>query len=109
MVVTIKEQTKRQVDVSWSFPIYRSRLTGDYGIAGYEKTYWKFDSIHKVTVITERMCETSILTYNDKNADFFVSMVDEDMLLGEGSYDIIPEKLWNNAVDRLVSKVSQGI
>lgn len=97
------------VEVDVEFPFIRSRLKGEYGFAGFEKTYWKFYSPHKVTVITERMSETTILTYNDRNHNFFRDMVNNSMLVANGEYDRISEKLWTMAVDRLITKVSDGI
>jgi hypothetical protein len=100
---------KETIPIEVTFPLFRSRLIGEYGFAGYEKTYWKFDSTEKVTIITERMSETSILTYNDKNHNFFRDMVSIEMLQASGEYNRDNESTWQRVVDRLIQKVSDGI
>jgi hypothetical protein len=109
MKVTIKEEVVKVLDVPYQFPIYRTRLVGEYGFSGFEKTYWKFESFHKVTIIKERMCETSFSRYDDTNHNFFQDWVTENMLHGQYDYSIITEKVWTSAVDRLVTELSKGI
>jgi len=108
-MVTINILTPTQVDFNVQFPFYRSRLIGEYGFSGFEKTYWKFDSIHKVIVIKERMCETSVLTYDDTRFNFFQDIVTKEMLFGENNYEICHHKFFDDCVDRLVSKLAKSI
>lgn len=105
----IKLQVLRDIDFEVEFPFYRSRLIGEYGISGFEKTYWKFESVHKVIIIIEKMCETSVITYDDKQFNFFTDFVNEDMLYGNGDYEKCPEKFFNACVDRLVTKLAKAI
>ncbi len=108
-MIIINVQTPTEFDLDVKFPFYRSRLIGEYNFSGFEKTYWKFDSLHKVTVITERMSETTILSYDDERFNFFQEMVTKDMLFANGDYENCPEKFFNACVDRLVSKLAKAI
>lgn len=103
LTITIPQATI--VEVPYSFPLYRSRLQGEYNVAGFKKEYWKFESIHKVTKITEEMCQTTILTLDDVGADFIKDIMCADMLYGQGAYDVIPEKIYDDAVNRLINKL----
>lgn len=105
MILTIIIPTQTEVNTPFDFPIYRSRLQGEYNYAGFKKEYWKFESIHKVTRITEEICQTTILTYDDENADFVKDMMSADMLYGHSDYDIIPERIYDAAVQRLIDKL----
>lgn len=105
MKLKITTQIVYDVEVAFTFPMFRSRLQGDYNCAGFKKEYWKFESIHKVTKITEEMCQTTILTFDDPNADFVQDMMPPDMLYGRADYDIIPEKVYDAATDRLINKL----
>lgn len=105
----IKIEVLRDVEFDIEFPFYRSRLVGEYGLSGFEKTYWKFDSPHKVLIITEKMCETSIITYDDHQFNFFTDFVNEDMLYANNEYDKCGEKIFNACVDRLINKLSRAI
>lgn len=105
MILTITIPTLVEVNAPFDFPVYRSRLQGEYNIAGFKKEYWKFESKHKVTKITEEMSQTTILTYDDENADFIKDMMSADMLYGHSDYDIISEKSYDAATDRLIAKL----
>lgn len=105
----IKIEVLRDVEFEVEFPFYRWRLIGEYGVAGYEKTYWKFDSPHKCLILTERMCETTVLTYDDKQFNFFTDFVNEDMLYGNSDYDKCTEKIFDAAVDRIINKLAKAI
>lgn len=105
MKLTIIIPTQTEINAPFDFPIYRSRLQGEYNFAGFKKEYWKFESKHKVTKITEEMCQTTILTYDDLNADFVKDMMNADMLYGHSDYDIIPERIYDAAVQRLIDKL----
>lgn len=93
------------VAVPFDFPMFRTRLEGEYGISGFKKEYWKFESKHKVTKITEEMSQTTILTYNDPNSDFILEMMNENMLHGRMEYDIIPENIYDHCMQRLINKI----
>lgn len=105
MKVSIYQQFMTSFDVPFEFPIYRTRLQGEYHCSGFMKEYWKFESVHKVTKITEEMGQTTILSYYDENADFFLQIVTKDMLYGHGEYDIISESIYDKAVERLIDKL----
>lgn len=104
-MLTITVPTLVEINAPFGFPVYRSRLQGEYNIAGFKKEYWKFESNHKVTKITEEMSQTTILTYDDPNADFVKDIMSSDMLYGHGDYDIIPERIYDTAVQRLIDKL----
>lgn len=108
-MITIMKNVPVEVDYKIKWPMYRSQLIGEYGVGRFQKKYWKFDSHYKVTVITEKMCSTEILTYDDPHHDNIKIMCSEDMLYGHADYDIIDEKGWNRAVDRLVNQLAKGI
>lgn len=105
MNISIYRQFLTSFDVPFGFPLFRTRLEGEYNIGRFKKEYWKFESNHKVTKITEEMSQTTILTYDDPNADFVKEMMCKDMVYGEGEYDIIPEKVYDGAVERLINKL----
>lgn len=105
MKLELYVQQATTVDVDFSFPLYRSHLQGEYCIAGFKKTYWKFDSAHKVSIITEEMSQTTILTYDDDNIDWIKELANVDMIYGNGAYDIIPEKSYDAAMQRLIDKI----
>jgi hypothetical protein len=105
MILTIIIPTPVEINAPFDFPVYRSRLQGEYGISGFKKEYWKFESMHKVTKITEEMCQTTILTYDDPNADFVKDIMSSDMLYGHSDYNIISEKMYDAVTDRLIAKL----
>lgn len=105
MNISIYQNYKTSFDVPFEFPLFRTRLQGDYNCAGFKKEYWKFESIHKVTKITEEMSQTTILTYDDPNADFVMDMMNKDMVYGHGEYDIVLEQIYDKAVERLINKL----
>lgn len=105
MKLSIYQPLLTSFDVPFEFPLFRSRLIGEYNIGRFKKEYWKFESNHKVTKITEEMSQTTILTYDDINADFVKDMMCKDMVYGDGEYDIIPERIYDTAVQRLIDKL----
>lgn len=100
---TILTTCEKQVE--FNFPIYRTYLDGEYGFPDYKKQYWKFESNHKVTVITERQCETTILTYDDKNADFVREILTNNMFECLNGWDAVPEIVFDKCVQRLIDKL----
>ncbi len=101
MRLQITERVVTVHETPFTFPLYRSE-----GIGEWERIYWKFESHHKVTRIHEQMCEISILTYDDLNADFVKDMItSEDMLYGRYQYDIIPESIFDAALQRLIDVI----
>lgn len=105
MKVSIYQQFVTSFDFPYEFPFFRTRLQGEYNCSGFKKEYWKFESNHKVTKITEEMSQTTILTYNDENADLVLDMVSKEMLYGHGEYDSITEAIYDKAVERLIDKL----
>lgn len=87
------------------FPFCLSCLEGDYNFAGFKKQFWKFESIHKLTVITEEMSQTTILTYDDPDADFVLEMLSPRMLEESFGWERISEKKFDTAVQRLIDKL----
>jgi hypothetical protein len=105
MKVSIYSQFLTSFDTPYEFPLYRTKLQGDYNCAGFKKEYWKFESKHKVTKITEEMIQTTILTFDDPDCDFFKDMMSKDMLHGQGEYEIITENIYDKATERLINKL----
>lgn len=103
MIVEIMTKVPIQVEVK--FPLFLDYLEGDYGYAGFEKQYWKFESRHKLTIITERMSETTILTLDDERFDFVKEKLTEQMLSPSFGWWVIPEKQFDQCVQRLIDKL----
>lgn len=101
MVFEILRKTAVAYQTPFEFPLFRVEIINED-----ERIYWKFESRHKVTRIHEKMCETAILTYDDNNANFVRDLItSEDMLFGRGSFDIIVERVFDNALERLIDKI----
>jgi hypothetical protein len=104
MIIEITERTVQSYNVPFSFPIFRMETIDED-----EHVYWKFESHHKVTRIHEKIGETSILAYDDKSADFIKDMItSENMLYGRYQYDIIPEKIFDSALERLINTIHRA-
>ena len=101
MKVTITERKAVDYETNFTFPICRLKTIDED-----ERVFWKFESKHKVTRIHEKMSETSILVYDDKNADFLMDFItSEAMLFGHGEYDIISEMTYDKACQRLIDLI----
>lgn len=100
--VTIKVTTKEEITVDFDFPFYRSYFVGeDHYI------YYKFENIHKISIIEENDISTIITGYDDFTYDYFSDVVTEEMLYGVGAYDKITEKDFDNVVERLIKSITQ--
>lgn len=105
MKITITERLYQDYDVKFDFPIYRRRAFSED-----ETTYWKFESHHRVAVIIqESESKISILHYDDPKTDLVKDFItSEDMLFGRGGFDIIPEKVYDAAQNRLIDLISRS-
>jgi len=105
MKITITERLYQEYDVKFDFPIYRRCIFHEN-----ETTYWKFESKHRVTVIVEDdVSKISILHYDDPKTDLVKDFItSEDMLFGRGGFDIIPEKIYDAAQNRLIDLISRS-
>lgn len=89
------------VEVGFPYPFYRRE-----GISEDERIYYKFENESKIMIIHECMISTKITTYDDPNVSR--DILTEDIINGCGRYDIIEEKIFNMAEDRLISKIQRG-
>jgi hypothetical protein len=100
MKIYIRVKDVVAFDFPEGFPFYRMEYIGDN-----EKVYWKFYGAHKVTRIHEKMCETSILCYDDKNADFILDLLTEEMFKGDRNFSVIYEENFDKALQRLINMI----
>lgn len=103
MLLQINKKVLISINVNETFPIYRQEYIDEN-----HTVYYKFDSHHKVTRITDKLSEMSILAYDDERADFIQEWCNLDMINGEGVYSTLPEKGFDRAMERLINLIQRS-
>lgn len=101
--INMRKTVQTVIEVDIQYPLFRKEHVDDN-----HNVYWKFDSANKVTKITDKISEMSILTYDDKRADFLSDFMNEDMLNGEGQYSILPERGFDLCLQRLIDLIHRS-
>lgn len=109
MILHVKKSIIEKVTTDITFPILRLHTESD--MRHEVRTFWKFESKNKVTKIVERWNETSIMTFEDYNADFVKDLLPYDMLFpqpGMSNYEEITEKAFDLCLQRLIDIIHRS-
>lgn len=104
MRIKITERSYVEHIVPFEYPLFRSENIDDE-----HNVYWKFESENKVTMIVDKECEMSILSYDDPKGNFPETMIKgEDMLFGRYNFSIISEKHFDRILEKLINLIHKS-
>jgi hypothetical protein len=108
--VRVKAEIAKSVNVT--FPLYLafSSCEDDEEIVFGEDymEFWKIESKSKITIIREDSLSMAVITYRDEEEDAFYEHVTDAMLKEQDGWNIVKEKVYDEAFNRLIDRVTNA-